>query len=138
MSFSSYAEYVQLVFHLLSNRAAVASHTVAVYTVNCTVGITRGEVVFPSGHILRVFEQIDFVAHRIVKYSYELALGDDALWWCDSMPHPQVPELQSSHPHHKHIPPEIKHHRIPAPEMSFERPNLPGLLTQVEQIISSE
>jgi hypothetical protein len=26
-------------------------------------------------------------------------------------------------PHHKHILPDIKHHRIPAPDMSFTHPN---------------
>ncbi len=24
--------------------------------------------------------------------------------------------------HHKHIPPDIKHHRIPAPELGFQHP----------------
>jgi hypothetical protein len=136
MTFSSYADYAQLIFHLLADHPMVASHTLAVYTINRTVGITRGEVIFHSGHVLRVFEQIDFVAHRIVKYSYEFVREGDALWWYDSMPHPNVPDLRSTHPHHKHIPPDIKHHRIPAPEMSFAGPNLPTLLTQIEQIVS--
>jgi len=29
------------------------------------------------------------------------------------------------HPHHKHISPDLKHHRIPAPNLSFAQPNLP-------------
>lgn len=41
--------------------------------------------------------------------------------------------LASTHPHHKHIPPDIKHHRIPAPNLSFTIPNLPFL---IEEIIS--
>jgi len=57
------------------------------------------------------------------------------LWWYDSMPHPDVPELQSTHPHHKHIPPEIKQHRIPAPEMSSTRPNLPVLIREIEALL---
>jgi len=51
------------------------------------------------------------------------------------MPHPNVPELQSTHPHHKHIPPDIKHHRIPAPGLSFAEPNLPKLIDEVEAMI---
>jgi len=51
------------------------------------------------------------------------------------MPHPDVPELQSTHPHHKHIPPEIKQHRIPAPEMSSTRPNLPVLIREIEALL---
>jgi hypothetical protein len=45
------------------------------------------------------------------------------------------PALQSTHPHHKHIPPDIKHHRIPAPEMSFNQPNLPVLIHEIEVLI---
>ncbi len=135
MNLDTYSDYAQGVFSLLSGRVTVESHTVAVYTVNQTVGITRGEIVFRSGHVLRVFEQIDFVAHRILKYSYELVYNDETQWWYDSMPHPNVPELQSTHPHHKHVPPDIKHHRIPAPEMSFTRPNLLFLIEEVERMI---
>ena len=36
-------------------------------------------------------------------------------------------------PHHKHVLPDIKHNRVPAPEISFERPNLPMLIEQIEQ-----
>jgi hypothetical protein len=50
------------------------------------------------------------------------------------MPHPHIPELQSTHPHHKHVPPEIKHNRIPAPGIAFDRPNLPYLIAEVEAL----
>jgi len=43
------------------------------------------------------------------------------------------PELAGSHPHHKHVPPDIKHHRVPAPGLSFQVPNLPFLIREVEQ-----
>ena len=36
-------------------------------------------------------------------------------------------------PHHKHVPPDIKHHRILAPEMSFTRPNLSVLVQEIEE-----
>lgn len=41
--------------------------------------------------------------------------------------------LASTHPHHKHIPPDIKHNRIPAPGLSFTRPNLPFLIEEIER-----
>lgn len=41
--------------------------------------------------------------------------------------------LVSTLPHHKHIPPNIKHHRIPAPQLSFTRPNLPFLIADIER-----
>lgn len=31
-------------------------------------------------------------------------------------------------PHHFHEPPDIKHHRRPAPGLSFTSPNLPALI----------
>jgi len=41
--------------------------------------------------------------------------------------------LAATHPHHKHIPPDIKHHRIPAPGLSFTRPNLPVLIAEIKR-----
>ena len=39
----------------------------------------------------------------------------------------------SAHPHHKHVRPDIKHHRVPAPGLSFQAPNLPFLIREVER-----
>ncbi len=36
----------------------------------------------------------------------------------------------------KHIPPDIKHHRIPAPELSFTQPNLPFLIREIEGLLT--
>jgi len=68
-------------------------------------------------------------------YGYEVWQGSEKLYWYDCQPHPTDPSLRSSLPHHKHIPPDIKQHRIPAPEMSFSRPNLPVLVREIEQLI---
>lgn len=68
-------------------------------------------------------------------YGYEVWRGEEKLFWYDSQPHPNEPELQDTHPHHKHIPPNIKHHRISASEMSFTRPNLPALIREVETLL---
>jgi hypothetical protein len=56
----------------------------------------------------------------------------------DSFPHPHIPELASTHPHHKHIHPDIKHNRVPAPELSFTRPNLPFLIAEIEIYLAQE
>ena len=58
-------------------------------------------------------------------YGYEAWRGEEKLYWYDSQPHPDELALQSTHPHHKHIPPDIKHNRIPASEISFNQPNIP-------------
>ncbi len=132
----SYGEYAKFIFFLLADRATIERHTIGVYTKSQTIGITRGRVIFRSGHVLRVFEQVDFVTHRIVRYFYELTFEGEPLWWYDSMPHPDVEELQSSHPHHKHIPPDIKHHRVATADISFTRPNLPVLIEEIEKIVT--
>lgn len=56
----SYTEYSRLVFSLLTDCATVERHPLAVYTTSRTIGITRGQIVFRSGHVLRVFKH-----HRI-------------------------------------------------------------------------
>ena len=68
-------------------------------------------------------------------YGYEVWQGKDKLYWYDAQPHPNDPNLQLTHPHHKHIPPDIKHNRIPARDISFTQPNLPTLIREIEQMI---
>jgi hypothetical protein len=58
----------------------------------------------------------------------------ERLFWYDDFRHPNDPTLASTYPHHKHVPPDIRHHRIPAPGLSFTSPNLPGLLQEIEGI----
>ena len=53
-------------------------------------------------------------------------------------PHPNNTELQSTHPHHKHVPPDIKHQRIPAPGMSFDQPNLPLVIEEVQRLVKED
>ena len=130
----SYVAYTQFIFNLLTDRASVESHTLTVYTVGQTMGIVRGEIRFHSGHLLRVFEQIDFLEEHILKYSYEAYFQGAQLWWYDPMPHPHIPELQPTHPHHKHVPPDIKHNRVVAPDISFQQPNLPHLISEIENL----
>jgi hypothetical protein len=31
------------------------------------------------------------------------------------------------------VPPDLKHHRVPAPGLSFESPNLPLIIQEIEQ-----
>ena len=48
-----------------------------------------------------------------------------------------LPELAGTYPHHKHVLPDIKHNRIPAPIIRFEQPNLPALIEEIlEDILS--
>lgn len=112
----------------------VTYSTVAVWSDSPYSGIAEGEVVFANGLRLRIREEVDFDAGIIVSYGYEVYAGEERLYWCDDFPHPCDPNLASTMPHHKHVPPDIKHNRIPAPSMSFERPNLPALIQEILEV----
>ena len=49
-------------------------------------------------------------------------------------PYPDEPNLQSTYPHHKHIPPNIKHNRIPA-QTTFTKPNFDMLIREIETLL---
>ena len=83
---------------------------------------------------LRLREELDFDAGLITAYGYEVYRGAERLYWYDDFPHPCDAELASTFPHHKHIPPDIKHHRVPSPKLSFSQPNLPGLISEIEEL----
>jgi hypothetical protein len=130
---TSLAEYSQFVAELL-NRPSVLRSTVAAWSDSPYTGIAEGEVFFSTSVRLRIREELDFDAGLITAYGYEVYRGEDRLFWYDDFPHPNDQTLAPTFPHHKHVPPDIRHHRIPAPKMSFTRPNLPVLLEEVEAL----
>jgi hypothetical protein len=71
----------------------------------------------------------------IEDYGYEVWHGTELLFWYDGQPHPDDPTLASTHPHHKHIPPNVKHNRVPAPGLSLTQPNLPALIQEIESLL---
>ena len=129
----SLADYSQFVAELL-NRPVVERSTVVVWSDSPYTGIAEGEVFFSQGIRLRMREELDFDAGLITAYGYEVYRTDERLYWYDDFPHPNDPILASTFPHHKHVPPDIKHNRIPAPEMSFDRPNLAVLIREIEKL----
>jgi len=70
-------------------------------------------------------------------YGYEIWHNSVKIAWYDSQPHPNDSKLAVSHPHHKHIPPDIKNNRIPAPHLSFTKPNLPVLIREIEHMVEN-
>jgi len=99
-----------------------------------------GELLFEHKIRLVVRERIlyDRSPAVIDWYGYEVWQGDKKLFWYDSQPHPNDPNLKSTHPHHKHIPPDIKHNRIPASEMSFTQSNIIRLIREIETLIKTK
>jgi hypothetical protein len=100
-----------------------------------------GKIVFDKNITFTVYENLSFLSPDkgfIVDYGYEVKVGDAIQYWYDSQPHPNNPILRSIHPHHKHIPPDIKHNRIPAPGLSFNEPNLPFLIREIETLFCTQ
>lgn len=117
--------------------SSVQESTLVLVRVGANVAIVEGELRFENNIRLRVRELIRYIRLPLVleEYSYEVWLDDTKLYWYDSQPHLHIPSLKQNHPHHKHIPPDIKHNRVPAPEMSFTQPNLPALIREIETLI---
>nr|HDM59811.1 hypothetical protein [Bacillota bacterium] len=88
---------------------------------------------FDGDITMTVWEDLNFAQRVIQGYSYAVSRGAERLYWYDPQPHPNDPTLAATFPHHKHIPPDIKHHRIPAPGLSFTCPNLPLLIAEIER-----
>lgn len=129
----SLSEYSRYLAQLLG-RPDVRRSTVAVWSESAYTGVAEGEILFESGIRLRLREELDFNAGLITSYEYEVYRGAERLFWYDDFPHSHDSDLSATFPHHKHIPPDIKHHRCPAPGISFTEPNLPMLLKEIEQL----
>jgi hypothetical protein len=129
----SLAAYSQFVAELLA-QPAVERSAVSVWPTSPYTGVAEGEVLFTGGFRLRVREELDFDEGLITAYGYEVYLGTERLYWYDDFPHPDDPTLAPTHPHHKHVPPDIKHNRVPAPGLSFEHPNLPQIVAEIQNL----
>ncbi len=139
MTFFRTAEDYELFLYTLPDRYPVVAQSTLVFVRRgATIARVTGEVLFASTIRLVVRERLVFDRLPLVidGYGYEVWRNTTKLYWYDSQPHPNHAQLQSTHPHHKHIPPDIKHNRIPAPGMSFAQPNLPVLIVEIEALLT--
>lgn len=134
MPLSTLAAYSQFIAEMV-NRPTVVQSTIRAWSVSPYTGIAEGEVQFANHLRLRMREELDFDDRLITSYGYEVYRGTEKLYWYDDFPHPNDPTLAVTHPHHKHVPPDIKHNRIPAPGLSYQEPNLLHLITEIEGLI---
>jgi len=124
-------EYEQWLYAIPSAYQAVRASTLRFFTTSATTASVIGSVEFHNGCRLTVSELVDFAAGEILDYGYEVWRENEKLYWYDPQPHPDDPLLVQTLPHHKHIHPDIKHHRIPATGLSFDQPNLPFLIEEI-------
>ena len=133
--FHSLRDYEEFIYTLPQQFPTIVFSTLVVYRRGARTGMVAGELFFNRGCRLTVRERFQQRDQGVIlmRYGYEAWRGEEKLYWYDPQPHPHVPELAATQPHHKHIPPDIKHNRIPAPDLSFAQPNLPFLIREIEE-----
>jgi hypothetical protein len=127
-SISAYEYYI---YNLPNEYPHIEYSTLVLKRYGPHVGEVTGTIFFEKDIRLNVKELVDFRRKRIKTYSYEVCVSRGKQYWYDDQPHPDDPSLQSTYPHHKHIHPDIKHHRIPAPGIHFEQSNFPFLIQEI-------
>ena len=135
--FQSLRDYEDFVYTLRQRFPCIQRSTLVVVQRGKRTATLQGEISFAEGYRITLKERLslDEGPVAIEDYGYELWHNADRMAWYDAQPHPNDLALAGTHPHHKHIPPDIKHRRIPAPHMSFSQPNLPALIREVEGLL---
>jgi hypothetical protein len=126
-------DYELFIYEIKDRFPSVRRSTLTFVHRGRSLGRVAGELHFDRDVRLVVRERIVYDRQPAVidSYGYEVWKGSDKLYWYDSQPHPDELNLKSTHPHHKHVHPDMKHHRIPASLMSFSIPNLPELIKEI-------
>ena len=154
---SSPQAYEAYIYSVSERYPSIQRSTLTYIPSGALFGRVEGMVFFEGQVILCVQEYLNFELGVIEGYGYEVSHArvpldapsapgtaeyckasyshKEKLYWYDSFPHPNDPALAITDPHHKHIPPDIKHHRVVAPDLSFARPNLPFLIKEIEREI---
>lgn len=135
--FQSLRNYEEFIYTLKERFPSIERSTLVVVRRGKQMAIVQGEVSFAKGYRLGVRERMSFDSGgvNIEFYGYELWHYADKIAWYNAQPHPHVPALASTFPHHKHVPPDIKHNRIPAPGLRFDGPNLSLLIQEIESLL---
>lgn len=139
-AFQSLRDYESFVYALPQQFPHILRSTLVIARRGRFFAELSGELLFVGGYRLNIYERLTWDAGPLMieGYSYEAWQGSDELYWYDSQPHPNDPTLASSDPHHKHAPPNIKHHRIPAPGLSLSVPNLSFLIREIEAFLPQD
>jgi Family of unknown function (DUF6516) len=127
------ASYSAFVYTLADRHVLVSNASLALVPIGATLAKLEGRIECQGGICIDVWELIDFASTRIRSYSYEVYRSGEKICWYDSWEHPELPELASTFPHHRHIPPNLRDHRVPAPGISFESPNLDTVLQDIRR-----
>ena len=138
--FQSLYDYEIFTYTLQQNFPSILISTLIIVQEGPCVATVEGQLIFRTELRLAIRELITFEQGtvQIEDYSYEFWRGNDKFAWYDSQPHPNDASLAGTYPHHKHVQPNIKQNRIPAPNIHFDQPNLLTLIKEIEEFLNSE
>jgi hypothetical protein len=125
------ATYSAYVYAVAERHPFVTGSTLTLAPIGATLAKLEGRIECGPEIQVEVWELVDFAAKRIRTYSYEVYRRNEQIGWYDAWEHPEVLSLAATFPHHKHVPPNLRDHRVPAPGISFESPNLDVVLKDV-------
>jgi hypothetical protein len=133
-------DYELFIYSLIDHYPQINQSTLTFIRIGASMARVTGDLFFERGFRLAVRERLIFDRLPVIldSYSYEVWRRDEKLIWYDPQPHPGDPDLQATYPHHKHVHPNIKHHRVLAPGLSFSDPNLTHLIGEIIALIDSE
>ena len=128
---NSIIDYEEFIYNLPNNYSVIKFSTLVLKRSGNSVAEVSGIIFFEKNLKLIVRELIDFRLGLIKTYNYEVHVSGEKQYYYDHQPHPNIPSLQATHPHHKHIHPNIKHNRIPAKDLSFNNENISFIIHEI-------
>jgi hypothetical protein len=133
-------DYELFLYTLVDNFSSIRYSTLTSIRKGASLARIEGEIHFEQKFRLVIRERILYNRLPVIIdwYGYEVWQGENKLFWYDPQPHPNESSLKSTYSHHKHIPPDIKHNRITASEMSFTRQNITHLIREIEEQFKSK
>ena len=131
--FASIEDYERFIYSLPAAYPEIKESSLVLVRYGARLAAVRGTILIVNGWSLVVMERFrwDMTPLVLDAYGYEAWNVGEKQWWYDPQPHPEAVELKATFPHHKHVPPEIKRNRIPAPGITFNSPNLPQLISEI-------
>jgi len=126
-------QYSAYIYGLAERHKFVTHSTLVLASIGATLAKLEGEIECQTGIVVAVWELVDFAEQRIRTYSYEIYRHGEKIGWYDPWPHPENAALAATFPHHKHMPPDLRNNRVPAPGLGFAAPNLDAVLDDVSR-----
>lgn len=127
------ASYSAWIYALADRHPFVTHSTLVLIPVGATLARLEGRIECAQGLAVEAWELVDFSKQQIRAYSYELYRHGGKVCWYDAWLHPEIPALAATFPHHKHVLPNLRDNRVPAPGISLNRPNLDVVLADAQR-----